>query len=255
MINRAEREKQDQQRWWERFSRGRMKLSASVEETLANAGVEEEDGDELDEPGEELSGQQESEANIIRPRLSLQSRPLPAVTAPSQLRQLPAVIEPPTLVPETGARQAAPEKRRLAGRSTRVKLQALSKHEKKTARKTRPLVERAEAGQAKAKAVVPVLADQETVTEASSAVQVSQVPVHEKLSGRGMIPKGKAEALVENSHVTSASVVLVSLLSNPGQVVVLYFTLLPGYGFTVHLSAEVVTDTAFNYAILLGELL
>lgn len=252
MINHAGREKQDQQRWWERFSRGRMKLSDSLEETLANPGVEDDD-DELDGPSQEVNGRQESEAKVILPRLSLQSKPLPAVYAPSQLRPAPAVIDPPALLPETGATQTASENRRLAGRSTRVKLQALPKHEKRAARKTKPLAEGAETGQAKV--AVPVLPDQETVTEAPSVVRVGQAPDREKLSGRGMIPKGKAETLVENQHVTSASIVLVSLLSNPGQVVVLYFTLLPGYGFTVHLSSEVAADTAFNYAILLGELL
>ncbi len=47
---------------------------------------------------------------------------------------------------------------------------------------------------------------------------------------------------------------MINLLGNPGPVVVQYYTLLPDYGFKVHLSAPVTADTPFNYVILLGEL-
>jgi hypothetical protein len=70
-----------------------------------------------------------------------------------------------------------------------------------------------------------------------------------------MVLKGRADSTVENRLVTSASLVMITLLSDPGPVVVQYFTLLPGYGFTVHLSAPAKADTSFNYVVLLGELL
>ena len=96
----------------------------------------------------------------------------------------------------------------------------------------------------------------EGVTEASAAVKAikDSVPVREKLAGAGRFFQGHAEVTVENAHVTPASVVMVTLLGDPGPVVVQYYTLLPGFGFTVHLSSPAKTDTPFNYVILLGEL-
>jgi hypothetical protein len=76
----------------------------------------------------------------------------------------------------------------------------------------------------------------------------------EKLAGAGQFLLGQAEVTVKNSHVSTSSVVMVNLLGNPGPVVVQYYTLLPDYGFKVHLSSPVTTNTPFNYVILLGEL-
>ncbi len=50
--------------------------------------------------------------------------------------------------------------------------------------------------------------------------------------------------------VTESSVVLVTLTSNPGPVVVQYISLHPGIGFTVHLTAATEAHTPFNYAVL-----
>jgi cystathionine beta-lyase/cystathionine gamma-synthase len=154
----------------------------------------------------------------------------------------------------TGAVSPVQKKKRLAGRNTRVELQAIPKQEKKAGKKTVPLAQRTEGGQVVVESAAPI---KEVVTEAPSVVKVRQrsAPAREKLAGSGKVLKGHAEVTVENSHVTAASVVLVSLLSNPGKIVVHYYTLLPGYGFTVHLSDEVMADTPFNYVILLGELL
>ena len=107
-----------------------------------------------------------------------------------------------------------PKKKRLAGRTTKVHLQAVPKTEKRGAKKM----------------------------------------ARERLAGLGQFLQGQAELTIENSHVSESSVVIANLLSNPGPVVVQYYTLLPGYGFKVHLSAPVTADTPFNYVILLGEL-
>jgi len=59
---------------------------------------------------------------------------------------------------------------------------------------------------------------------------------------------------VANPHITASSVVLVSLTSNPGPVVVQYVSLQPYNGFTVHLTAPTTMRATFNYIVLLGEL-
>lgn len=96
----------------------------------------------------------------------------------------------------------------------------------------------------------------EHVTEKPAVVSVKQDErsAREKLSGSGQFLRGQSELTVQNSHVSAASVVMVNLLGNPGPVVVQYYSLLPDYGFKVHLSAPVAADTPFNYVILLGEL-
>jgi hypothetical protein len=250
MMNPVEREKQDQQRWQTRFSQGRVGLSASLEEALASSNAGDDEGEDCDEAGELSVGSDEAGLLLIRPRLSLQSKLLPIVRTPPQPSK--PVDDSSPLPPESA--QPAPKKKRLAGRNTRVELQAIPKPEKKAGKKTTPLAERSTAAQgASIDRVSPI---KEVVTESSSAVKTihGRIPAREKLSGRGVIRKGSAEAIVQNSHVTGASVVVASLLGNPGKVVVHYYTLLPGYGFTLHLSDEAAADTPFNFVILLGEL-
>ncbi|HZR39057.1 MAG TPA: hypothetical protein VFB12_03000 [Ktedonobacteraceae bacterium] len=74
------------------------------------------------------------------------------------------------------------------------------------------------------------------------------------LSGSGIIESGQGDVIVSNPHVTSSSVVLVTLTANPGPVVVQYVSLQPQKGFTIHLTAPAAAKTPFNYIILLGEL-
>lgn len=74
------------------------------------------------------------------------------------------------------------------------------------------------------------------------------------LSGTGFFECGQRDATVANPHVTAASVVMVTLTSNPGPVVVQYISLQPQVGFTVHLTAPTSMNTSFNYIVLLGEL-
>ncbi|GCE02854.1 hypothetical protein KDAU_01830 [Dictyobacter aurantiacus] len=74
------------------------------------------------------------------------------------------------------------------------------------------------------------------------------------LSGTAFFAPGQREATVANPHITAASVVLITLTSNPGPVVVQYVSLQPQMGFTVHLTAPTAMHTSFNYIVLLGEL-
>ncbi len=106
---------------------------------------------------------------------------------------------------------------------------------------------------------MPIIMDtplDQPVTEASVAVPLKKddKSAREKLAGSGLLLQGQSETTIENAHVSASSVVMVTLLHNPGPVVVQYYTLLPEYGFIFHLSAPAASDTPFNYVILLGEL-
>ena len=234
---REEREKEKTQRWQERFARGRAGLSAWVDEALADPDLQA----AVDEDEDEANALVESEKDraiassslLIPPRLSLQSKQLPSVIIASQAARIVVPSTEMPAAPSTGAVITPTKKKRLAGRSTRVELQAVPKQEKlekKAAGKVTPLAEKRERAE-------------------------QELQAREKLSGSGVCAQGLGEATVKNSHVSASSVVLVSLLNDPGPVVVKYYTLLPGYGFTLHLSAPVEAETRFNYAILLGELL
>ncbi|GER91461.1 hypothetical protein KDW_56230 [Dictyobacter vulcani] len=74
------------------------------------------------------------------------------------------------------------------------------------------------------------------------------------LSGSGFFASGQRETTIANPYITSTSVVLTTLTSNPGPVVVQYITLQSQVGFTVHLTAPPTMRTSFNYIVLLGEL-
>jgi hypothetical protein len=74
------------------------------------------------------------------------------------------------------------------------------------------------------------------------------------LSGNGCFEDGQGEVTIANANVTERSVILITLTSNPGPVVVQYITLQPQVGFTVHLTAPTTMRASFNYIVLLGEL-
>lgn len=235
-IGRGEREKEKTQRWQERFARGRAGLSASVDEALADPVLQTAVDDEEDEANALVESEKDraiaSNSLLIPPRLSLQSKQLPSVRLASQAAGIAVPSTEMPVAPSTGAVVTPTKKKRLAGRSTRVELMAVSKQEKKAVIKTTPVTEKG-----------------------GRTVQGQPVLTREKLSGSGVCSQGHSEVTVKNSHASASSVVLVSLLSDPGPVVVKYYTLLPGYGFSMHFSAPVEAETRFNYAILLGELL
>ncbi len=133
MVGHDERDEQDQQRWYARFAKERRGLSDSVNEALADPCLQEDFDDELsDEP--ELTTRA-SQKMLIAPRLSLQSKPMPAVHIVPDTLVRPQPVAP---VPETNhveAQPAAPKKKRLAGHATKVRLQAVPKTEKRGAKK------------------------------------------------------------------------------------------------------------------------
>ncbi len=86
-----------------------------------------------------------------------------------------------------------------------------------------------------------------------SAADGAKVTVPQKLlAGTGMFEYGQMDVIVTSPAITGASVVIVTLTSNPGPVVVQYVSLQPHIGFTVHLTAPATAQTTFNYIILEG---
>lgn len=257
MVGHDERDEQGQQRWHARFAKERQGLSDSVKEALADPRLQEDFDDEISDEPESTA--QASRKMLIAPRLSLQSKQMPAVHIVPDTLVRPQQIAP---LPETNhveAPPAAPKKKRLAGRATKVRLQAVPKTEKRGAKKmpsSPGIVDSTLVEQAPPVIATPEHPVNEHVTEMPIAVSLKrdERSAREKLSGSGQFLRGQSELTVQNSHVSTSSVVMVNLLGNPGPVVVQYYTMLPDYGFKVHLSAPVTVDTPFNYVILLGEL-
>jgi hypothetical protein len=74
------------------------------------------------------------------------------------------------------------------------------------------------------------------------------------LCGSGEFSCGQRDVVVKNPVVRASSVIVVTLTSNPGPVVVQYVSLLPYEGFTVHLTASTTMHARFNYMILSSDL-
>ena len=74
--------------------------------------------------------------------------------------------------------------------------------------------------------------------------------VPQPVFGTGRFESGQSDKMIENKHVIASSVVLVTLITNPGPVVIQYISLYPQVGFTVHLTAPTTSQTSFNYVIL-----
>jgi len=245
---------QAQQGWHSRFAKKREDLSISVEETLSEGTLTEdlllEELDELDE-----RVQSKSVSVIIPPKLSLQSKLMPVVRVEPKEAANVAMVDTSTTssieVPQT-----APKKQRLAGRTTKVRLQAVPKSEKKSNGKI-PLEtdknERTTAGGAHAS--VKSSAKRSSTHEANALIE-GQVrnTARGTLSGSGVFKQGQREMMVANTYISPTSVVVVMLVGDPGPVVVKYISLQPQIGFTVHLSAPAEAKTPFNYVILMGEL-
>jgi len=81
-----------------------------------------------------------------------------------------------------------------------------------------------------------------------------RIATHNPLCGSGEFSCGERDVVIKNPAVRASSVILVTLTSNPGPVVVHYVSLLPYEGFTVHLTAPTTMRARFNYMVLSGEL-
>jgi hypothetical protein len=249
-----EHDKLVQQNWQSRFAKKRADLSKSVEEALADSTLAEEIlSDELDEENEPVQGERGS--MIIPPKLSLQSRPLPVVPGKPKETTSVVVVDARATNSSVEVPQPAQKKQRLAGRTTKVRLQAVPKTEKKSNGKI--VVEPGKNEQSPSDGVVAV----KNKTKRGGAPEVEGLIEGEvrhtargTLSGPGVFEQGQREVSIANAHITTTSVVVVSLVGDPGPVVVKYVSLQPQLGFTVHLSAPAEAKTPFNYVVLMSEL-
>src|SRR5947209_18110364 len=97
-------EKQAPQHWYTRLARERLDLSASVEETLADASSQEDQWSDEDEYSSSVHTSRKM--TLIPPRFSLQSRMLPAVQAGTQDMQPSTYTPPPAPIGVEGEQKA-----------------------------------------------------------------------------------------------------------------------------------------------------
>ncbi|MEO8973740.1 MAG: hypothetical protein ABI406_19290 [Ktedonobacteraceae bacterium] len=224
MARFEELDEQSQKQWLARIAREREYLSASVEEALQQPVI---DDEQWEEEAEDVEPPVVSRAIIVPPLLSLRSKPMPAVQPRTPL--------PEELSPSLHQRQ------QLARRTTKVRLQAVSKSEplQNPVERNIPFHE------------VPTFPQLSIVKNENEDVYEPVVSgTLEKFSGSGVFESGQGEVAIVNPCIIPSSVVVVTLIGDPGPVVVQFVSLNPEVGFTVHLSASAKNRTPFNYAIL-----
>ena len=222
-----------QQQWQSRVARGRLDLSASVEEALVDVAAHE-DNDASEFEDDELVLES---TVLIPPRLSLQSKQLPAVHASTKV-QTNHFSKAKTGIADSSDLEPfnpATSKLRSPRRTTKVRLQ---------------VVPNPESGE---RAGTPFEA---TTNPTLSVIEKLEGPreslafdTKKAIAGSDQFEKGQSERMVANTDITASSVVIVVLTADPGPVVVQYVTLHPKVGFTVHLSANTKKATPFNYRI------
>ena len=226
MARFEELDEQAQQQWLARIARERENLSASVKEAMQQPIV---DDDQFEEEEEDVEPLVVKGPMLVPPRLSLQSKPMPAVHPPVQsTRPIPVELSP-----------SSQPVQRLGGRTTKVRLKAVAKSEslQKPVERNLALDE------------VPTY-PRLTVMKSENEDGRADTGTFVKFSGSGVFESGQGEVAIMNECISPTSVVIVTLTGDPGPVVVQYVTLRPAIGFTVHLSAPTQNITPFNYVIL-----
>lgn len=240
---------QVQQDWHSRFAKKRAELSLSIEETLAdNTLIEDPFSDEVDE-----SFQVNKSSVIIPPRLSLQSKSMPVVRVKlkevtnNTSRTTNDAVEVP---------QTVQKRRRLAGRTTKVHLQAVPKSEKKSGDKISIETENNAFSFNGEEQMSGKNNSKQNSSSERGAFPKGKMEdlVQRSLAGFDVLKQGQREVAVTNAQISPSSVVVVTLMEDPGPVVLKYITLRPQAGFTVHFSAPAEAEARFNYVILMGEL-
>lgn len=237
----------DKHKWSrQRVEREREALAVSVEELTARAQPTD---DECEE--EEVSLASMGATALIPPRLSLQSRPLPAVRAETTKHMSTAYeLEQKTRMPSSPDASATLPGKRL-GRSTKVRLQAV-----RPGQPREPITERVASVEPSEQREstrdgLGTREGQAIVKRLETLAAPSPISPPSLFCGSGVIEVGQEDATIHNPRISARSVVTVMLAGNPGPVVVHYVSLQPGMGFTLHMSAPVVTATPFNYAVWL----
>ena len=249
MARHSEPDELVQQDWQVRSAKKREELSRSIEETLAdNVLIEDPFSHEEDE-----AFHASKNSMIIPPKLSLQSIPMPVVRiAPKDVISVTSRTTPDSiLVPKTSQK-----KRRLAGRTTKVRLQAVPQSVQNSEDKLE--IEAAKNSIAlEQEDQINRQSNSETSSsseKASAANEKLDRVTSGSLAGSDIIKQGQRDVMVTNTHISSSSVVIVTLVEDPGPVVVKFITLHPQIGFTLHLSDSAEMEARFNYVILMGEL-
>jgi hypothetical protein len=132
---------------------------------------------------------------------------------------------------------------RLAGRTTRVRLEAAPRPAASTPAARSAFYE---------SAFRPQPSSQPDESRAVRTSLPAELEQRGWQSGQGTFARGQGEAAVSHPSINDASVVLVTLTGDPGPVVVHYVSLQPGKGFTVHLSAPTQREAPFRYVVLGG---
>ena len=249
MAWQSEPDEQVQQDWQVRSAKKREALSLSIEETLTDdALIEDPFSDEVDE-----AFQESKSSIIIPPKLSLQSKPMPVVRIES--KEVTSITAQ-TITDSVAVPQTSQKKRRLAGRTTKVHLQAVPKSEKKSESKISIEAEnnvfssdREEKNNGKSNPQRNSSSERGVIAKRKMGGVASR-----SLAGSGLLKQGQRDVMVTNTHISSSSVVIVTLVEDPGPVVVKFITLQPQLGFTLHFSDSAETEARFNYVILMGEL-
>jgi hypothetical protein len=166
---------------------------------------------------------------------------------------IPSVVP----IPEAPPFQPPLKKRRSLKRNGKVRLETAEQPAVSTAAFS-PGVEDQETGETlqvtdvkdalNHQQVSPAVAEQREEKSPTPEAPSSVLP--SSLFGSGVFESEQGEVMVANEHITATSVVLVTLTTDPGPVVVQYISLQPQVGFTVHLTAPVATRTTFNYVVI-----
>ena len=249
MAWQSESDEQVQQDWQVRSAKKREELSLSIEETLADDTlIEDPFSDDVDE-----AFQDSKSSIIIPPRLSLQSKPMPVVRV--EPKEVSNVMSR-TMTDSVEIPQTAQKKRRLAGRTTKVHLQAVPKSEKKSGGKISIEKEKNAFSSDGEEQINGKSKSKRNISSESGALTKRKMEgiVQGSLTGSGVLKQGQRDVVVTNTHISSSSVVIVTLIEDPGPVVVKFITMQPQIGFTLHFSDSAKTEARFNYVILMGEL-
>jgi hypothetical protein len=243
--------------WHSRSAKKRAELSLSIEETLADDSLEEDpfsdELEELEKVVEPVPGGKSTV--IIPPRLSLQSKPMPVVRVQPREPIKAPVVDSLATPESVEVPPPAQKKRRLAGRTTKVHLQAVPKAEKKSDGKVSLETEKNERSTGgEAQSGVKNNARRSSRSGVADLVEGQVISTARgTLVGSGLFKPGQREVTVANATISPSSVVVVTLVGDPGPVVVKYISLQPQIGFTIHLSAQAEAETPFNYVVLMGE--
>jgi hypothetical protein len=238
--------------WQARFAKKRNELSRSIAETLADSAlVEDTFSDEMEE-----AFQRSKNFLIIPPKLSLQSKQMPAVHIESEDVTRVSSASSRITTDSVPVPPTTQKKCRLAGRSTKVQLQAVPKTEKKSGAKIaneeeKNSIDFNSEGRINGKSNPKRHVSSEKGAGAKGKIERV---VSGSLAGSGFLKQGQRDVMITNAHVSLSSVVIVTLVEDPGPVVIKYISLHPQIGFTLHFSDVAELDARFNYIILLGEL-